>query len=73
MTQDQPESTQRESRWRSLWRRPKSRLLLGIPVGGYLLFVIATASAQLDTDTTLDQWHVNDAKQDLLTPDSNDV
>ncbi len=33
----------------------------------------ATASAQLDTDTTLDQWHVNDAKQDLLTPDSNDV
>lgn len=40
MTEDQPESTQRESRWRSLWRRPKSRLLLGIPVGGYFLFVV---------------------------------
>jgi len=40
MTQDQTESTQRESRWLSLWRQPKSRLLLGIPVGGYLLFVI---------------------------------
>ncbi len=33
----------------------------------------ATASAQLDTDTVLDQWHVNDAKRDLQTPDSNDV
>ncbi len=33
----------------------------------------ATAAAQLDTDTTLDQWHVNDAKRDLQTPDSNDV
>ena len=26
-------------RWQSLWRKPKSRLLLGIPAGGYLLFV----------------------------------
>ncbi len=33
----------------------------------------ATAAADLDTDTVLDQWHVNDIKQDLLTPDSNDV
>jgi cytochrome c-type protein NapC len=39
MTQDPAESTQRESRWRSLWRRPNSRLLVGIPVGGYLLFL----------------------------------
>ena len=30
---------QDESRWQSLWRRPKSRLLLGIPVGGYFLFL----------------------------------
>ncbi len=33
----------------------------------------ATAAANLDTDTVLDQWHVNDLKQDLLNPDSNDV
>jgi type IV pilus assembly protein PilA len=33
----------------------------------------ATAAAQLDTDTILDQWHVNDAKRNLQTPDSNDV
>lgn len=39
MTQDQVEATQRKSRWRSLWQRPKSRLLIGIPVGGYLLFL----------------------------------
>jgi len=28
-----------ESRWRSLWRIPRSRLMLGIPVGGFALFV----------------------------------
>jgi cytochrome c-type protein NapC len=39
MKQDKAESTQRESRWRSLWRRPNSRLWLGIPLGGYLLFL----------------------------------
>ncbi len=33
----------------------------------------ATASGQLDTDTVLDQWHVNDKKEGLLAPDSNDV
>ncbi len=33
----------------------------------------ATAAANLDTDTVLDQWHVNDVKQGLLSPDSNDV
>ncbi len=33
----------------------------------------ATAAAQLDTDTVMDQWHVNDAKRNLQTPDSNDV
>ncbi len=33
----------------------------------------ATAAAQLDTDTIMDQWHVNDAKRSLQTPDSNDV
>lgn len=27
-----------ESRWRALWRRPRSKWLLGIPVGGFLLF-----------------------------------
>lgn len=33
----------------------------------------ATASANLDNDPTLDQWHVNDLKQNLQSPDSNDV
>ncbi len=33
----------------------------------------ATAAANLDTDTVLDQWHVNDVKTELLTPTSNDV
>ncbi len=33
----------------------------------------ATAAAQLDTDTVMDQWHVNDAKRNLLNADSNDV
>ena len=33
----------------------------------------ATAAAQLDTDTVLDQWHVNNAKSNLQTADSNDV
>lgn len=29
-----------ESRWRSLWRRPRSKWLLGIPVGGFVLFAL---------------------------------
>jgi type IV pilus assembly protein PilA len=33
----------------------------------------ATAAGNLDNDATVDQWHVNDAKQDLKNPDSNDV
>ncbi len=33
----------------------------------------ATANANLDGDTTIDRWHVNDLRQGLQTPDSNDV
>ncbi len=33
----------------------------------------ATASANLDNDPTIDQWHVNDIKQNLQAPDTNDV
>jgi type IV pilus assembly protein PilA len=33
----------------------------------------ATASANLDNDATLDQWHVNDIKENLRVADSNDV
>lgn len=33
----------------------------------------ATATANLDNDVTVDQWHVNDIKQNLQTPDVNDV
>lgn len=40
MTENGTTSTEHESRWQSLWRRPKNRFLLGIPVGGYLLFLI---------------------------------
>ncbi len=33
----------------------------------------ATAAANLDSDTTIDQWHVNDVKSNLLAADSDDV
>ena len=33
----------------------------------------ATATANLDNDPTIDQWHVNDIKLNLQTPDTNDV
>ena len=39
MADRKPESAQSKSRWQTFWRRPKSRLLLGIPAGGYLLFL----------------------------------
>lgn len=29
-----------EERWRELWRQPRKRWLLGVPVGGFLLFFI---------------------------------
>ena len=37
----QPQS---QSRWQSLWRRPRRRWLLGIPAGGFLLFGIGVAA-----------------------------
>jgi type IV pilus assembly protein PilA len=33
----------------------------------------ATATANLDNDNIIDMWHVNDIKQNLQTPDTNDV
>lgn len=33
----------------------------------------ATATANLDTDPTVDQWHVNDRKDGLHAPDVNDL
>lgn len=33
----------------------------------------ATATANLDNDPTIDQWHVNDRKQNLASPDTTDV
>lgn len=33
----------------------------------------ATATANLDNDATIDQWHVNDIKQNLQAPDTDDV
>jgi len=43
VTDKASKSVQNNSRWKSLWRRPTNRLLLGIPLGGYLLFVIGVA------------------------------
>jgi len=33
----------------------------------------SAASGNIDGDATLDQWHVNDIKMNLQTPDVNDV
>jgi len=33
----------------------------------------ATATGNIDGDVILDQWHVNDIKMNLQTPDQNDV
>ena len=33
----------------------------------------ATASANIDSDPVLDQWHLNDAKVGMQVPDSNDA
>ena len=33
----------------------------------------ATATGNLDNDATMDQWHVNDMKQNLQIADTNDV
>ena len=33
----------------------------------------ATATGNLDNDPTMDQWHVNDVKQNLQNADTNDV
>ncbi len=38
-----------------------------------LIGFTATAAAQLDTDTIHDEWHINDIKTNLQTPDTNDV
>lgn len=40
----------------------------GLPAPGFT----ATATANLDSDATIDMWHVNDLKKGLLSPDSND-
>ena len=42
--------------------------LSGPPTAGFT----ATATANIDRDTTIDMWHVNDRKEDLQSPDRND-
>lgn len=32
-----------------------------------------TAAGNIDADATLDQWHINDRKEGLVSPDSNDL
>lgn len=41
----------------------------GAPVPAFT----ATATANLDADPTIDMWHVNDIKQDLVNADRNDA
>lgn len=38
------QSPKPESRWKRLWRQPRSRWLLGIPLGGFLFFGIGIAA-----------------------------
>jgi nitrate/TMAO reductase-like tetraheme cytochrome c subunit len=40
MSTPEPVPTQKESFWSRLWRRPKSRWLLGIPIGGFACLFI---------------------------------
>jgi type IV pilus assembly protein PilA len=47
---------------------PASNASIGLPSG-----FTATAAGNLDTDATIDQWHVNDIRQNLFIPDRNDV
>lgn len=44
-----------------------------VPAANSLFGFTATATANVDTDPTVDQWHVNDLKSDLARPDVNDV
>jgi len=46
---------------------------VGVPAGNSVSGFTATATANLDTDITIDQWHVNDLKMNLKIPDINDV
>lgn len=43
--------------------------ITGVPVPGFT----AVATANLDGDLVIDQWHVNDIKQDLANADQNDA
>lgn len=44
-----------------------------VPARSNLLQFTATATANLDEDATIDQWHVDDLKRGLTTPDKDDV
>jgi type IV pilus assembly protein PilA len=44
-----------------------------VPAMNGLFGFTATATANLDSDATVDQWHVNDLKSNLTVADSNDV
>ena len=41
--------------------------------GSTNLSFTATATANLDNDATVDQWHINDRRQDLSLADTNDA
>lgn len=43
MAEDKDEVPQSQGRWQRLWQRPRKWYLLGIPAGGYLLFLFGIA------------------------------
>jgi type IV pilus assembly protein PilA len=44
-----------------------------VPAGSSLIGFTVTAAGNIDADASLDQWHVNDKKDGLVSPDSNDL
>ena len=45
----------------------------GAALGGVMASFTATATANIDRDGTIDQWHVNHAKLGLRSPDVDDL
>jgi len=44
-----------------------------VPSGSSGVGFTMTAAGNIDADATLDQWHINDKKEGLVGPDSNDL
>lgn len=44
-----------------------------VVAGSTLIGFTATAAGNIDADASLDQWHINDKKEGLVSPDANDL